>query len=87
MKKCLPLLLLTSFALNALALSANTPVAGESAQVEAWSHLLLLIGQTLLGIVAILVALAWIWFPFMVKKRLDKIIRRLEGMEQLLNQR
>ena len=45
--------------------------------------MLMLIGQCLLFLVAILVALAWIWFPFMVKHRLDKIIRKLNDIEQL----
>ena len=83
MKKCLFLLLLASSALPCLAQSTNAAASTESAQVQAWSQLLLLIGQALLVVVAVLVALAWIWFPFMVKKRLDKIIRRLESMEQL----
>ena len=39
--------------------------------------------QGLLVVVAVLVALAWIWFPLMVKERLDKFIRRLESTEQL----
>ena len=57
--------------------------SSESAQVQAWSQLLLLIGQALLVVVTVLVAIAWIWFPFMAKKRLDRIIRRLESIEQL----
>ena len=85
MKKWSPLLLIASFALTGLAQSTNPTASSESAQVQAWSQLLLLIGQALLAIVAVLVALAWIWFPFMVKNRLDKIIRRLESVEQLLN--
>ncbi len=85
MKKWLPLLLIASFALNGMAHSATITAPGESSQVEAWSDLLLLVGQLVLVIVAILVALAWIWFPFMVKKRLDKIIHRLDSVEQLLS--
>jgi len=83
MKKCLLLLLLASFVVPCLAHSTDAAASSESAQVQAWSQLLLLIGQALLVVVAVLVALAWIWFPFMVKKRLDKIIRRLDSMEQL----
>ena len=83
MRKWLFLLFLASFALPCLAQSTNAAASSDSAQVQAWSQLLLLIGQALLVVVAVLVALAWIWFPFMVKKRLDKIIRRLESMEQL----
>lgn len=87
MKKCLLLLLLACFAVPCLAQSTNDAVSSESAQVQAWSQLLLLVGQALLVVVAVLVALAWIWFPFMVKGRLDKIIRRLESMEQLLSKK
>jgi hypothetical protein len=72
MKKWMLLQLLAPFALPCLAQSTNAAASGESAQVEAWSQLLVLIGQTLLVVVAVLVALAWIWFPFMVKKRLDR---------------
>jgi hypothetical protein len=87
MKKCWFLLLLASFALPCLAQSTNAAASSESGQVQAWSQLLLLIGQALLVVVAVLVALAWIWFPFMVKKRLDKIIRRLDGIEQLQSEK
>jgi len=78
MKKSSLLLLLVSFATAAFGQSANA--AGPS---EALAGTLMLIGQFLLVIVAVLVALSWIWFPFMVKGRLDKIIRKLDNLEQL----
>jgi hypothetical protein len=78
MKKSLLLLLLASFATPAWCQTANPSGPGE-----ALAGTLMLIGQFLLIIVAVLVALAWIWFPFMVKGRLDKIIRKLDNIEQL----
>jgi hypothetical protein len=83
MKKCFSLLVLVFIALPCLAQSTDAAASSASGQVQAWSQLLLLIGQALLVVVAVLVALAWIWFPFMVKKRLDKIIHRLESLEQM----
>jgi flagellar biogenesis protein FliO len=61
-------------------LAESTNATGPS---DALAGTLMLIGQLLLVIVAVLVALAWIWFPFMVKGRLDKIIRKLDNLEQL----
>jgi uncharacterized membrane protein len=78
MKKSLILLIFVCFATPALAESTNA--TGPS---DALAGTLMLIGQLLLVIVAVLVALAWIWFPFMVKGRLDKIIRKLDNLEQL----
>ena len=82
MKKLLLLLVITSYALPALAQSTSVPAPSEAGL----AGMLLLVGQLLLVVVAVLVALAWIWFPFMVKARLDKIIRRLDKIEQLQTQ-
>ena len=79
MKNSLPLLLLLCFATPALGESANSTGSIEAGL----PGMLMLIGELLLAIVAVLVALAWIWLPFMVKGRLDKIIRKLDSIEQL----
>ena len=78
MKKSWLLLLLVCFATPALAEPINA--TGPN---DALADTLMLIGQLSLVIVALLLALAWIWFPFMVKGRLDKIIRKLDNIEQL----
>jgi hypothetical protein len=77
-KRCL-LLLVAAFALPALGQSADAASSREAGL----AGLLMLVGQFLLVVVAVMLALAWIWFPFMVKRRLDKIIHKLDSIEQL----
>jgi hypothetical protein len=80
MKKPFLLCLLVAFALPALGQEADAAASGESGLAVA--GMLIWLAECLLIIVGVLLVLAWIWFPFMVKKRLDRIIRKLEDIEQ-----
>ena len=78
MKNSLPLLLLLCLAMPASGQSASAIGSNETAV----AGVLIWVAQALWAIVAVLGALAWIWSPFMVKRRLDQIIRKLDNIKQ-----